>query len=141
VFISSRHNEFTKDASGAWLPRMICGDEARFKQMHAYAQQISTMTKQRVTVAALFEKRTDLEDIEPMNEVTLSLYLVSETKRALLFSEGDSDEGSSPFWVSRSLVSRITKMRQPTRGHLRLCSVTMPQWKADELGLDYDQGL
>lgn len=82
---------------------MICGDEARFKQMHAYAQQIATMTKQRVTVAALFEKRTDLEDIEPMNEVTLSLYLVSETKRAFLLSEGDVGERSSRFWVSSLL--------------------------------------
>jgi hypothetical protein len=118
---------------------LICAAEERFKHKRAYAQQIATMTKQPVAAAALFEKRT--EDIEPMNEVTLSLYLVSETKRAFLLSEGDSGEGSSRFWVSRSLVSRITKMRQPTRGHLRLCSVTMPQWKANELGLDYDQGL
>jgi hypothetical protein len=63
--------------------------------------------------------------------VTVSLYLVWESKKAFRCSEGDVHCECQQFWLPKSQIRHLTITGKGQIGW-QYCRVTIPDWLADE---------
>lgn len=72
------------------------------------------------------------------DRVTVKLWLASDDKDGAVLFHIEPDEHAKKVWVPRSLMGdRISKQKDPGCPFQKW-EFTLPLWKAEELGVDYE---